>query len=77
MAGDNSAYLRLVTHFGFLIGSGTEHGNETAVELVSGANVGCVLHHFSSPTRWNVSRGQVRPEVGQKTSTNSNFYFRY
>jgi hypothetical protein len=34
---------------------------------LSGANFGCVLHHFSSPTRWNGSRGQVRPETGQKT----------
>jgi hypothetical protein len=26
----------------------------------------CVLHHFSSPTRWNGSRGLVRPETGPK-----------
>ena len=36
-------------------------------------NCGCVLHHFSSPTRWNGSRGQVRPETSQKPNTNYNF----
>jgi hypothetical protein len=41
------AYLRLVTHFMFFnCGSGPEHGHETALELVSGVNFGCVLHHF-------------------------------
>ncbi len=37
-----------------------------ALELVSGADFGCVLHHFSSPTRLDGSRGQVRPEMGLK-----------
>ncbi len=27
-------------------GSGPENGHETALELVSGANFGCVLHHL-------------------------------
>ncbi len=30
---------------------------------------GCDLHHFSSPTRWNGSGGQVRPETVQKPNT--------
>ncbi len=54
----------------FNCGSGPEHGHETALVLVSGANCGCGLHRFSSPTRWNVSRGQVRPETGRKPKTN-------
>ncbi len=29
----------------FNCGSGPEHGHEAALELVSGANLGCVLHH--------------------------------
>ena len=37
-----------------------------ALEVVSGANFGCVLQHFSGPTRLKGSRGQVRPEIGQK-----------
>jgi hypothetical protein len=53
---------------------GSEDGHETALELVSGANFGCVLHHFSSLTRWNGSRCQVRPETGQKPNTNYMFY---
>ena len=63
-------YLRLVTHFRFVnCGSGLTNRHETALELVSGANFGCVLHHFSSPTRWNGSRGQVRPETGEKPTS--------
>ncbi len=64
-------------------GSGPENGHETALELVSGANFGCVLHHFSSPARLDWSRGQVLPELVQnpkiqiiiliKFSTNSAF----
>ncbi len=54
-------------------GSGPESGHETALELVSGANFGCVLHQLSSPTRWNGSRGQVRPETGQTPNTNYMF----
>ncbi len=30
----------------FNYGSGLENGHVTALELVSGANFGCVLHHF-------------------------------
>ena len=37
--------------------------------------MGCVLHHFSSPTRWNGSRCQVRPEAGQKPNTNYNLCY--
>ncbi len=58
------AYLRLVT---FNYGSVPEHAHETALELVSGADFGRFLHHFSSTTRLKGSRGQVRPEIGQKT----------
>ncbi len=36
------------------------------LELVSGANFGCVLHHLSSPSRFDGSRGQAWPEIGQK-----------
>ncbi len=57
----------------FNCGSGPEHGYETALELVSGANFGCVLHLFSSPTRWNGSRGEVRPETAQKPNNKYNF----
>ncbi len=39
--------------------------------MVSGANVGCVLHHFSSLTRWNGSRGQVWPENDRKYKNKS------
>ncbi len=63
---DMYPYLRLVTHFEFSIVGPDQHGHETALELVSGANIGGVLHRFSSPIRWNGSRGQVRPETGQK-----------
>ena len=40
--------------------------HEVALELASGANFGCVLHHFSGPTRLKGSRGQVRQEIRQK-----------
>jgi len=43
-----------------------ENGRETALELVSGACLGCDLHHFSGPTRFKGSRGQVRPGIRQK-----------
>ena len=43
-----------------------ENGHETAFKLVSGAKFVCVLHHLSGPTRLKESRGQVRPEIGQK-----------
>ena len=39
-----------------------------ALELVSEADFGCVLHHFSSWTRLRRSRGQVRPGNAEKTS---------
>ncbi len=37
------------------------NGIEMALALVSGADFSCVLHHFSSLTRWIGSRGQVGP----------------
>jgi len=46
-------------------------GLDTALELVSGASFGCVLHHFSGPTRFKWSRGQVRPEIGRKLGKNN------
>ena len=49
-------------------------GHEIILYLVSGANFRCVLHHFSSLTRWNRSRGQVRPEHGRKRPK-LKFYF--
>jgi hypothetical protein len=69
------AFRRLVTHFKFVIGSGPENGHGTALELVSGAHFVRVLHHVSSPTRWNGSRGQVRPETGQKPNKSCNLYY--
>ncbi len=42
------------------------NGHETALQLVSGANFGPVLHHFSSSTRLDGSQGQVWPEIGQQ-----------
>ena len=47
-------------------GSGPENGHEAALELVSGGNIGCALHHFSSPTRWDGSRGEARSGNGPK-----------
>jgi hypothetical protein len=41
------SYLRVMTHLNFVYcGSVPENGHETALELVSGANFGCVLHRF-------------------------------
>ncbi len=57
------------TFYIFNSGSGPDKGHETALELVSGANFEGMLHHFSSPTRWNGSRGQVRPETCPKPKT--------
>ena len=37
-----------------------------ALELASGADFGCILHHFSSWTRLRPSRGQVRPGDAEK-----------
>ena len=45
-----------------------------ALELVSGASLGCVLHYFSTLTHWRGSRGQVWPESGRK-SPKLRFYF--
>ncbi len=39
---------------------------DMAFELVSWADLLCVLDHFQSPTRWNGSRGQVKPNSGPK-----------
>ncbi len=44
-------------------GSGPENCHGIAFVLVSGATFGCVLHQLLSPTRWNGSPGQVRPET--------------
>ena len=40
---------------------------------VSGATLGSVLHHFPGPTRSKGSRGQVRPEIGQKPEKLADF----
>ncbi len=72
-------YLPALSHTFYILncGSGPENGHETALDLVSWADFGCVLHHFSSPTRWSGSRGQVRPETGQKTNKHYNLYYLY
>ncbi len=59
------AYLQSLHHFKFKF-FGLDH--DMALELVSGANSRCVLHHVSSPTRWNGSRGQVWPRNDRKTT---------
>ncbi len=41
---------------------GPHKSNERALELGSEANLGRLLHHFPSRTRWNGSRGQIRPD---------------
>ena len=41
---------------------------EKALELVSKANFGRFLHHFLSLTRWQGSRGQVRPKFAAETN---------
>ncbi len=48
---------------------GPQNWNERSLSLGSEATCGRVLHHFSSRTRWNRSRGQVRPEFGPKPKT--------
>ena len=45
------------------------------LQLVPGANLWCVLHHFSSLTRWSGSRGQVWPKVTEKTKLKFKFLF--
>ncbi len=50
------------------------NGHETALQLVSGADFSCVLHHFSSLTRRSESRGQGRPENDQN-GRNLNYSF--
>ena len=51
--------------------------HELGIQLVTGANFGCVLHHFSGRTRFKGSQGQVRPEIRQKTENkNLNSYSR-
>ncbi len=54
-----------VLHLSFWPGPGISH--EMASELVYGANVRCVLHHFSSLARSKGSWGQLwRPKTGPK-----------
>jgi hypothetical protein len=55
--------------------SGPENDYETALELVSGVNLRCVLNHFPNPTLWNGSRGQVRLETCQKPNKNYGSYY--
>jgi hypothetical protein len=43
----------------FSFGGRTENGHEMVLELVSGADTRCVLHHFSSLTCLKGSWGQV------------------
>ena len=59
--------LRFVTHFEFVtVDVDQNMVTKRPYKLVSWVEFECVLHHFSSPTRWNGSRGQVRPETCQK-----------
>ena len=56
-----------VPHFiCFICRSGAEHDDETAFELVSRACFEFATHRLSSPTRWNGSGGEVRPEICKK-----------
>ncbi len=50
----------------FSFGGRTENRYEMTLELVSGADFTCVLHHLSSLTRLEGSLGQVWPENGPK-----------
>ncbi len=52
-----------IFHFCFWLRPGISH--EMTLELVYGANVGCVLHHLSSLTRLNGSGGQLWPKPTQ------------
>jgi hypothetical protein len=47
-------------------GGRTENRYEVALELVSGADFRCVLHNYSSLSRFKVSWGQVLPEKDPK-----------
>ncbi len=55
----NAQYTRRMIRF-------TIYNSQNASALVSGANLRCVLHHLSSLTRWNGSRGQVWPGSDRK-----------
>ena len=58
--------LCFVTHFEFVtVDVDQNMVTKRPYKLVSWVEFECVLHHFSSPTRWNGSRGQVRSETCQ------------
>ncbi len=57
----------------FSFGGRTENGHETVLELVSGADFRCVLHHVSSLFGLLGSWGQVWPENGPKPKLKSIF----
>jgi hypothetical protein len=60
-----------ILDFGF--GGRTEHGYEMALDLLSEADSGCVLHHFSSLARLKGSWGQVWSENGPTPKLKSGF----
>ncbi len=61
--------------FDFSFGGRTAHGHEMALELVPGADLRCVLHHFSSLTCLKGSWGQVWPESDPNPKLKSRFQF--
>ncbi len=58
--------------FDFSFGGRTENGHEMVFELVSGADLACVLHHFLSLTCLTGFGGQVF--AGQLPKTETNIY---
>ena len=65
-------YLQSLHNFKFKFLS-LELVHEMTLELVPGANFRCVLHHFSRPTRWSGSWGQVWPKKDRKTKLKLQF----
>ncbi len=59
----------------FSFGGRTENRYDLALEMVSGANFRCVLHHISSLTRLEGSWDQVWPESGPKPKIKYIFEF--
>ncbi len=57
----------------FSFGGRTENGHGMVLELVSGSDFRCVLHHLASLTRLKGSWGQVWPANGPKP-TKTAFY---